>query len=359
MVNVPDSVSSGRVTARPAGRSLILTLPAAAAAVPLWLLAARQQLIATAFVGGVVVFLLWWRVAFTVYARTAAGPDGICDRVVRGERHLPWAEIESVQVRRGAFGRVLKVVRADGNTVTLAAPREGPFTSRRSFDDTAAALWRAAPVEVPVHEHRAAPSWAARAGGVLVTVVLPAGLAVVLAALLDEPWKSPFWPGTHEVSAVPAACAALSGPPATAGPPATVLVPHPNPARPVPPETETRSECEVQGLRKGRTVGLTVRYELSRREPGWDGDASAVAHRAFRAAVQVWSATPWTPVPGLGDEARSTVPISLGDRSRAEVIARRANVIVTVRYTIPGPESDAVAGAERMAGTALGRIDHR
>lgn len=349
MVEIPGTAASSTVVARPARRPLVVVVPLAAAAVALCGWASGQRLIATSGIICATAILGWRYILIVVRARSVAGPNGIGNRLFRRERHLSWDVVAGLEIRRSLFGRVVRVVLQDGRSVELAAPREAFGTDRAGFDETVAAMRAAAPGDLPLTTAATTPrARGARTYGGWPSVLFLLVLAVGLASVFDQPWDSPFWPSRHEVSRLPDACAVLRRAPATA------LVQNglPDGSDAFSGGSEL-SRCRADGAEDGRTFHLSLRYDLLNRYAGSGGSGSAVAHRLFEDSVSPLFHKVWTPLRGLGDEARRSVRDSGDGHSGVTVVVRRANVVVTVDYTTQTTAAQTTSGAERMARAAV------
>jgi hypothetical protein len=351
MTKAPNSDSTLDIVARPDRRFLSVELPVALCLTSLWVVAGLQHLTATFIVGVPVVVLSWVRVIFTMVARTTVGPDGIHNRMLQGERHLAWDQIEAFEIRRGVYGRVLTVLTTDGEAVGLGAPRDRALPMRSGFDETVAAFQRAVPGDLPLRTDLAPKSVdAQRRAGWAATLVLLL-LAVGIVFLFDQPWNRAFWPGRQEAVAVPSACEVLRSPSASR------LIPSGTPTSEGSVVDRRRSACDLNDPRGGRRI--TVRYELSSQEGGLGGSASDAAHHTFAVQRDVIASDRGGTsirVRGLGDEAQIITRAFSSDASTVDVVVRRANVVLTVHYLASEPPQQMATDAQQVARRAVDLI---
>jgi hypothetical protein len=168
-------------------------------------------------------------------------------------------------------------------------------------------------------------------------------LAAVLATLpLDQPWNAPWWPGSELAGSVPDPCETAAGH-------LTVLVPSPGPAVP-----GGYSDLATDWQTCGWQDEDRLLYLEFRRFP-WQGTndkAVATARRAFAERREHADAEPLD----IGEEAYAD---PLGD-TRLTIEARRANVVVTVRYYAQDGAASLTDGERaelaRLAATAVAQL---
>jgi hypothetical protein len=188
---------------------------------------------------------------------------------------------------------------------------------------------------------RRVPLWTM--GAALLAAVLLAPLALGL----PEPWNQPWWPGTHQAMRAPDPCAV---PGAAAR--ATLLGPA--------DAAITRNHSGVtECVIRTDAASLTVRYSVHQRLFG-SGTGKARAYLTdMRLDARVPHAAP-EPVGELGGDATvlANPPGTTADQDRSMVVllARRANVVVEIRYrggADPVPARAAVLEVARSAVTAI------
>jgi hypothetical protein len=266
-------------------------------------------------------FQMWW-------PRGAAGP------------RVPWTSVTAVEVRRGLLLEKVQVT-ADRPQV-LFAPIRFRHHHDPVFDAALAELSRRSGCAVrPVGTR---PFWRWVAG---LWVLWIAGLALL--AAMNAPWNDPAWPWRHEAGRLPDACAGFAAtarsllPGGRRTPDADLFLLGP---------IQSQNGCT---WRKGTVETFSIGLGLTRKEVF--RSASSAARDGFRRTVDAARHPDRNAVPlaGLGDEAREVT----GGRSTGtavDVIARRANVVVTVRLITGRPGADSARTVEQVTRAVLARI---
>jgi hypothetical protein len=220
------------------------------------------------------------------------------------------------------------VAALSGGTVTMAdrGPEAGPDTdawaARRGYSD----------------ERRAVPP------ALSVPVLLVAGL-VGVPVLLDvaPPWNQPWWPGVTAAASIPDACGVFTDDQAR-----TLRIT----GRDRTADRPGHQQCEFTVPQGHLTVSLE-------RAGGLFGGGTA---KADARAVELAGALDNSArrVPGVGDVAWLVAnppgTTTYLDRGVADLVARRANVVLVIAYggeQEPGPAQEAVLGAARATLAAL------
>ncbi|TYB46619.1 hypothetical protein [Actinomadura chibensis] len=289
--------------------------------------------------------------------RTDADAVGVRNRLVGRTKRMAWSEISELTVTPTLFGRVVTVRGQAVRRTMLAAPREGLLGRDPDFDETLRAMRALAGARGPrvtdnVHRSARITYWA------MIAVFLGAGV------FLWRPWLETWWPGVDEATELPRACAVAD--PATA---ARLL---PAPGRPAARERDMRySESSDCRYRDADDRVLALQLDLDQRTNSSGGAAQirddyATALRIEADAARSRAAHPdeWTVttggVPGLGDEAWRSVSVGRSDgEAEVRLVARRANVVVQVRYDAKRPADQAASEAAALARRALDRIEFR
>ncbi|WP_329234453.1 hypothetical protein OG417_27965 [Actinoallomurus sp. NBC_01490] len=253
---------------------------------------------------------------------------------------IPWPEVTGVELRRGLLLEKVQVI-TDRPRV-LFAPARFRYRADPVFDAAVAELARRSGRPVRAARHRLGA--VAAAGAVWV------GCLALLTAM-EAPWNDPSWPWRHEAGRLPGLCAMFAStahallPPGDRTPDADLLLLGP---------IERQEGCT---WRTGVVGTFSVGLGLTRKGPF--ESASATAHDGFRRTVAGARIPDRTaaPVRGLADEAREITDGTAGiGLTTADLIARRANVIVTVRLIAPTSVPDAARTVERVARTALANV---
>lgn len=262
------------------------------------------------------------------WAHSAAGPP------------IPWADVTGVELRRGLLLEKVQVI-TDRPRVFLA-PARFRYRADPAFDAAVAELARHSGHLVRAARPRLG---IVAAGGALWVACL------ALLTAMEAPWNDPSWPWRHEAGRLPGLCAMFAPtahallPPGDRTPDADLLLLGP---------VDRQEGCT---WRSGVVGTFSVGLGLTRKGPF--ESASATAHDGFRRTVAgaLRPARTATPVRGLADEAQEIVDGTGGiGLTTVDLIARRANVIVTVRLIAPGSASAATRTVERAARTALANV---
>lgn len=249
---------------------------------------------------------------------------------------VPWARVTGVTLRRGVLLERIQVTA--GGTRVLFAPARFRCRGDAVFDAAVAEVARRSGCRVrPARRRR---------GAAALAVLWPLCLGVLTA--MDAPWNSPSWPWRHEAARLPDVCPAFADT-------ARALLPRSRmtPATDVfllgPIERE--SGCT---WRAGRTDTFSVGLGLTGR--ALFRSASATAHRGLARTVAGACRPDRVPRPltGLGDEAREITDEE--GPTTADVLVRRANVIVVVRLITTRSGADAARTVEEVARAALARV---
>lgn len=264
--------------------------------------------------------------------RTEAGRAGLRNRTVFRDRRVPWSRVRHLEVVPTPFGRLVVAVSEESGRIALAAPREGLAARNGRLDADLAALIATAGRKVPVHP---LPS-RLRLLYVAISVA-----CVLIPVTAEKPWLDPWWPSRHEATALPDACMATDQ---------TAV------RRLVPGSTPDHSSSMGSGVDRCRWSRPSAPFrgaELHYRLVSRIGDDGAT-ERAIE-EMRKYRGDGATSIPGLGDEALTkSAPLPSGI-NHVELWARRANVIVYVKYT--GRSSVPVAETE-MENLARHALDH-
>jgi hypothetical protein len=260
------------------------------------------------------------------WRRGAAGPP------------IPWAEVTAVELRRGLVLEKVQVV--TDRPWVMFAPVRFRWHADPVFDAGVAELVRHA--GGPVGRTRPRPA-------VAVTAVAVWAACLALLTAMDAPWNDSRWPWRHEARRLPGMCTLFA-------PTARTLLPSGDRT----PDADLLLVGPVarqQGCtwRNGATGTFSVGLGLTRERPFQN--AGDTAHADFRRTVAGARHPDRTAVPvrDLADEARR-ITGGVPGRAAVDLIARRANVIVTVRLITPAPDPAAERTVEQVARTALSRI---
>ncbi|RKS71926.1 hypothetical protein BZB76_4737 [Actinomadura pelletieri DSM 43383] len=288
--------------------------------------------------------------------RTEADAEGIRNRLIRRTTEITWHDVTGVSVTPSLFGRIVIVQRQKGKPQQLAAPRVGLLARDPGFDATVDALAALAPPRMSVNKP---PAPAVRM--VQVGMLLIFGAAATLAW---SPWLDAWWPGREEAQTLPRACAVAD--PVLA----RQLLPGHQGARGnhYDGRLAPSSDCSYSD---GDDGDLEIEVELERRS-GFTGaieEARASYADSRRSAEtvarqRITTGKNWTlitgDVPGLGDQAWRSVTVHRSDGvTDIRLLVRHRNVLLDIQYTVRRPKEQAGADAERLARTALSRIEFR
>ncbi|MGH3382608.1 MAG: hypothetical protein ACRDP6_48555 [Actinoallomurus sp.] len=266
-------------------------------------------------------FQMWW-------PRSAAGP------------RIRWASVTAVEVRRGLFLEKIQIT-ADRPQVLFAPIR---FRHRHDpvFDEALAELSRRSGCEVRPAPPRPYPHLV-----VSLWILWVACLAFL--AAMNAPWNDPSWPWRHEADRLPDTCAGFAAtartllPGGERTPDADLFLLGP---------IESQDGCT---WRKGTVDTFSIGLGLARKEVF--RSASSTACDGFRRTVDAARHPDRSAVPvaGLGDEAQQ-VTDGAGDQAAVDMIARKANVVITVRLITTRPGGDSARTVEQVARAALSKI---
>ncbi|GLY76441.1 hypothetical protein Airi01_047080 [Actinoallomurus iriomotensis] len=253
---------------------------------------------------------------------------------------IPWAEMTGVELRRGLLLEKVQVI-TDRPRV-LFAPARFRYRADPVFDAAVAELSRRSGRPVGA----ARPRLGAVAAGGAVWVA-----CLVLLTAMEAPWNDPSWPWRHEAGRLPGLCSMFAST-------ARVLLP-PGDRTPDADLLLLGSVARQEGCTWRSGVVGTFSVGLGLTHKGPFRSAGATAHDGFRRTV-AGARRPdrhATPVSGLADEAREIIDGTGGiGLTTVDLIARRANVIVTVRLISTAPAPDAARAVERAARTALANV---
>ncbi|RFS84806.1 hypothetical protein D0T12_14900 [Actinomadura spongiicola] len=342
---------------RPSRRPLLWTVPLAAVTAGVAARAIGPFHMAVIF--SVLVMITVWLITLSLKLLrgwTEVDTDGIRNRLIRGTTEIAWRDVTGVAVTPTLFGRIVIVHRRKTKPVQLTAPRVGLLARDPRFDATVDALAALAPQRMSVRRSPAPPLRIAYAALLL---ILGTG-----ATLVWSPWLDAWWPGREEAVSLPRACAVAD--PALA----SRLVPgHKGPSvnhndgRLAP-----SSDCMYSDRKDG---DLKIRVALERRN-GFTGategarDGYADSRRSAITQARRWAGdgTGWSvttgDVSGLGDQAWRSVAARRGEEvTDVRLVVRHRNVLLDIEYTARRPKEQAVADAERLARTVLGRTEFR
>ena len=266
-------------------------------------------------------FQMWW-------PRGAAGP------------RIQWADVTAVEVRRGLLLDKVQIT-ADRPQV-LFAPIRFRHHHDPVFDEALAELSRRSGCAVRPASPRPYPHWAAALWALWI-----AGL--VFLAAMNAPWNDPSWPWRHEADRLPDACTGFA---------ATARTLLPSGRRTPDADLFLLGSIERQDgctWRKGTVDTFSIGFGLTRKE--LFHSASSTACDGFRRTVAAarHPGRSAVPVAGLGDEAQE-VTSGTGDHAAFDMIARKANVVITVRLITSHPGGDSARTVEQVTRAALSKI---
>jgi hypothetical protein len=268
-------------------------------------------------------FQMWW-------PRSAAGP------------RIPWGSVTAVEVRQGLLLEKVQIT-ADRPQV-LFAPIKFRHHGDPVFDAALAELSRRS--GCPVRRVQRGP----RLGGVAALWVL--WIAVLgLTAAMNAPWNDPAWPWRHEADRLPDACAGFA-----------------TTAHALFPSSERTPDADLLLLgpiarqdgctwRNGTVDTFSIGLGLTRKDLFQSASSTAGDgfHRTLSGACHPDRTA--VPVAGLGDEAQEvTDGRATAGPTAVDVIARKANVVVTVRLITTAPDRDAARTVEQVTRSALSKI---
>jgi hypothetical protein len=175
-----------------------------------------------------------------------------------------------------------------------------------------------------------------------------AGLAFLTA--MYAPWNDPSWPWRHEADRLPDACTGFA---------ATARTLLPSGRRTPDADLLLLGPIESQGgctWRNGTVDTFSIGLGLTHKD--LFRSATSTASDGFRRTVAAACHPDRSAVPvaGLGDEARE-VTGGTGTQPAIDMIARKSNVVVTVRLTTTHPGGDSARTVEQVARAALSKID--
>ncbi|MGH3664304.1 MAG: PH domain-containing protein [Micromonosporaceae bacterium] len=306
---------------RPSRRPLWWLLPAAAACLVLSYLAFRSEAWMVYFAHPVAPAILFALLALKLSrGRTEAGPDGLRNRMMVRTMTIDWADVDRFVITPTMFGRVLQVARKTGKQISLAAPREGLLAREPEFQAYAEKMRALAAQRTPEPPAITEPV-SQRAMRIVYSIPLVIVLAMTL--FLTRPWLEPWWPGQHVATTLPHACAVTED---------------------IAPQLVSNGVAEVNdhqqdsgagdsycAWRNRHGVSLTVGIQLWDRAS--DQSATALAREDFDSEREYFFGGTPAPASGVGDQALRATDT---DNSVVMLLARRANVIVKIRYTATG-----------------------
>jgi hypothetical protein len=254
----------------------------------------------------------------------------------------PWADVTDVELRRGLFLEKVRIT--TDRTQVLFTPVRFRHRADPVFDAAVAELADRSgcpPKPAPSHPR---PGW--------VAAFLVLWLAcLAFATTMNAPWNDASWPWLHEAGRLPDACSGFS---ATA---LTLL-----PAGHETPDADLLLMGPIarqKGCtwRSGAIDTFSVGLGLTHKD--LFHSACATAHDGFTRTVTGARLPDRTarPLAGLGDEARELAGGGArAGRTAIDVIARRANVIVTVRLITTHPAPDVQRTVAQIARATLAKI---
>jgi hypothetical protein len=265
-------------------------------------------------------FQMWW-------PRSAAGP------------RIRWANVTAVELRRGLFVEKVQIT-ADRPQV-LFAPIRFRHHHDPVFDEALAELSRRSGCAVRPVRPRRYPHLAVTLG-----VLWVAGLTFLTA--MYAPWNDPSWPWRHEADRLPDVCTGFA---------ATAHALLPGGRRTPDADLLLLGPIASQGgctWRNGTVDTFSIGLGLTRKD--LFHSATSTAADGFRRTVTAACHPDRSaaPLAGLGDEARE---ITGGTGPAVDMIARRSNVVVTVRLITTRPGGDPARTVEQVARAALSKID--
>jgi hypothetical protein len=283
-------------------------------------------------------------VAVLLRGRTAADRDGLRYRVVTTTTFVPWDQVEGLVVVPTLAGRIVRLVVVGGGRRVLAAPRELPLGRDPGFDDAVEAMQALAlPDQRGLRLIDQEPSWLNRTMSVVLLVFVISGAVIV-----DRPWLAYWWPGRHEATQIPRACAVAD--------PAIVrrILPRAEPNGDMRENSryDLRSEC---GWLDADDVVSNVVLRLVLHRRVFTTSATGQASDAFDSTANAYDDADRRAVPGIGDEATWTVE-TYGSGSHMILAARRANVTVEVEYWGPRQADEVAADTEALARAAVNQV---
>lgn len=274
------------------------------------------------------------RVAVTARAFQARWPHGPAGP------WIPWASVTGVELRRGLFLEKVRVT--TDRPEVLFAPARFRHRTDPVFDAAVSELARRSGCRPRPVRHRL--------GGITAFWVLWFACLGLLTPM-NAPWNDAPWPWLHEADRLPDVCSTFGSvartllPAGEETPDADVLLPG---------SIGTQEGCT---WRAGDVDTFSIGLGLTRKD--LFRNACATAHDGFARTVAGARGADRTvaPLAGLGDEARELT--GGGNRPRrtaVDVIARRANVIVTVRLVTTHVTPETPRIVERIAHATLARI---
>jgi hypothetical protein len=315
-------------------------LALSALAVSLWLASvayspATVMAVATeSFLALYPAFLVRGRVAVTARAFQARWPHSPAGP------WISWASVTGLELRHGLLLERARVT--TDRPEVLFAPARFRHRADAVFDAAVAELARRSGCRPrPVRR---------RLGWLAVFWVL--WLACLgLMTPMNAPWNDASWPWRHEADRLPGVCAGFGSiartllPAGEETPDADVLLPG---------SIDTQEGCT---WRDGEVDTFSIGLGLTRKDVLHS--ACATAHDGFARTVAGARGPDRAvaPLVSLGDEARELTGGGTRPRRTAvDVIARRANVIVTVRLVTTRAAPDTPRTVERIARAILARI---
>ncbi|GAB2830991.1 hypothetical protein GCM10027176_39210 [Actinoallomurus bryophytorum] len=280
------------------------------------------------------VILVRGRVAVTARAFQARWPHGPAGP------WIGWASVTGVELRHGLLLERVRIT--TDRPEVLFAPARFRHRADADFDAAVAELAR---------RSRCRPR-PVRHGLGRITAFWVLWLACLgLLAPLNAPWNDASWPWRHEAGRLPDVCSGFGSvartllPAGEETPDADILLPG---------SIDTQEGCT---WRAGDVDTFSIGLGLTRKD--LLHNACATAHDGFVRTVAGARGPDRTvtALAGLGDEARElTGGGTRPRRTAADVIVRKANVIVTVRLVTTRAGLASPSGVERIARATLARI---
>jgi hypothetical protein len=277
---------------------------------------------------------------------TVVDGSGVTSRNGRTADHRPWDRVARISYAQSAFGCRLMLFEASGKRVPLAGPVAGVFTRTRKLRALLEPLAARAGADRDRVISTPITSGARAAAVTLNGLVLFAMLLIAaFAVFLTPPWAQRWWPGQDVASALPSACSVVDEstvrrlvPQATAKDGGQL------------PDARIKS-CEWEA--RESVPQIDVRLELQEPESFGLQGPGARAHELFLPRADRDCPTRLRDV---GDEACSGVESRPDEPERAQVVARKGNVILTVMFTTDHPSQQVLPETVQLTRQALAKI---